>query len=80
MVNNFARGQDSRAAYYLSSVPTKIMTAILQGNLPSRRQEPVFDEKWGEHLQSTEDLGALIFQIVRKDTRKSSQIWNSVSP
>jgi hypothetical protein len=50
------------------------MTPTLQGNLPSRMQDWCFKEKWGEYLQSAEDTGTLIVQIVRKDTRKSSQI------
>jgi hypothetical protein len=80
LVDDFARGENSRSLYYLSSVPSEIMAGLLRGDLPSKMQNPDFKAKWGEYLECTRSQGTYIVQIVRKVARCTSRDQANCGP
>ncbi|KIW09963.1 hypothetical protein PV08_11739 [Exophiala spinifera] len=73
VINDYRQGGKSRMIYYLSSIPSELLLALLEGNIPSKMQNPQFREDFRSYTQLRQGPGSYVVYIALTDPKTQTQ-------
>ena len=73
LIKDIDLGLESRALFYLCSVPPILIPALIKGDLPRQMQDPEFRSKVSPHIEPRGTQGVYAVYLARQGSQNSTQ-------